>query len=103
MKILRSNRYSLLNINALIIVATKNGDGAAMNRGRIKPNTEMTDNFREAVRKTGKNNLQIALRLGLTVYQVNNIMSGNFDVEHRVVKEFCKEFDVDTSEIFVLP
>ena len=74
-----------------------------MNRGRIKPNVAMTDNFREAVRKTGQNNLQIALRLGLTAYQVNNIMDGNFDVEHRVVKEFCKEYDVDTSEIVVLP
>jgi hypothetical protein len=78
-------------------------DGATMNKGRIKPNGAMTDNFREAVRKTGQNNLQIALRLGLTVYQVNNIMDGNFDVEHRVVKEFCKEYDVDTSEIVVLP
>jgi hypothetical protein len=74
-----------------------------MNRGRIKPNAEMTDNFREAVRKTGKNNLQIALRLGLTTYQVNKIMDGDFDVEHRVVKEFCKEYNVDTSEIVVLP
>ena len=52
---------------------------------RIKPNVAMTDNFREVVRKTGQNNLQIALRLELTAYKLKNIMDGNFDVEHRVV------------------